>query len=200
MLWMAVLLIALYTGAIDKLLSPTIGYLVSVVPEYNSTRSKEPPKGWPTNLQPPIHAEEVDYRVHSDPNDAPLFYGLVFELDISYPANGIWEEFENHLTPLGWRRLQYQLADPNLSAPKAWITEPTEGSAYLFLWEQNWVGSESGVLKTQLLYHSRSQRPRSSEAMQCIWVWYPEGQWPDAFLEEYQKMHPEEFEGLSSPE
>ena len=157
MIWMGVLLVALYSGMISKVVGPVIGTAASLMPS-DRIENEVRPEDFPEALVLPEGAYEVRYFKSSDGGEES--YDLRFCVEQAYPAKELFTFFNAELTALGWAKQQYNPSDPNQPAQTEWEVLEGEHSTYHH-WGEHWLGPLDQTLSMTLSTRFSERSPDS---------------------------------------
>jgi len=181
-LWVVVLIVGLYSGAIDKVILPTMSKMEQVM---GSALLYSPrPKDFPEVLKAPQEAYDKNYYVNPyDVNRSN--WCLRFRTDEPYPAHNLISFFEKNLIRHQFHPLAYQLSDPNKLADTHWQLEDM-GDPNLGSWKKGWINNQGELIVVTIEY--------MPAVMGVIYIDLFKGIPETWYLIEYRNKHPEEFE------
>ncbi len=191
--WVVVLIIGLYSGAIGKIILPTmnrVGHVLTGI-LHDSPR----PAGFPEVLNAPQGAYLKNHYVSTKEGNDPNVFGLFFKIAEPYPAKQLIGYIEENLTKYQYYPLAYQLSDPNKPAEPRWQLEAI-GNHNFGSWKKGWINRQGELIVVNIKYEPKDGSEYSSQRAIVYFILYksiPES----GHLAEYRSKHPEEFK--SSP-
>jgi Zn-dependent protease len=189
--WVVVLIAALYSGAIDKVMLPVMDKMNVVLHSVLDYSSR--PAGFSEVLIAPQGAYLKYHYVY--PRKDPNVFGLSFKIAEPYPAKQLISFLEENLTRHKYRQLSYQLSDPNKPAENCWLSE-TKEDVNVYVFKQRWVNKEGELVLVNVSYVSDAKKKNGMSSAKVKLGLYKEFSSSER-LSEYKQFHPEEFEGGS---
>lgn len=204
MIWVVVLIIALQTGGIGKVLGPIQNGMWWLLPEQemDNGSSETRPEVFPEELVPPENATDIVY-VDRTPSKKGILFGcdgMSFSVDNKY-GNMAYVHFEQRLTEYGWRKLKYMLLEPE-TENNGEFTELHRGEegAKSEVHTDSWVKSLIGVIQISRLKTTHDKdKSKNTTAFNILYV-DDLADLMKNFISEYKKLHPEELEGIEIAE
>ena len=145
MIWVVVLLAALYSGTISKVISPVMKGVASLVPTAKVANQSRP-EDYPAILIYPEDAYKVKYSITQE--DGEKSYDLDFRVEGVFPADNMMSFFTDHFTSQGWIRYN-DLLEPNQVTPTEWKIGEDEYSPYR-LWAEYWQGPKGQIMSLDM--------------------------------------------------
>ena len=161
MIWVVVLLAALYSGTISKVISPVMRGVASLVPTAKVANQSRP-KDYPAILIYPKDANRAKYfKRLKDGNNS---YDLKFNVSQAYPAEDLMSFMETNFVAQGWSKRQFDLMKPQESQ---WEIGEDEYSTYHHM-NEYWQGPQGQ--KLSLVVSARFPE-ESPEELVSVSVW-----------------------------
>jgi Zn-dependent protease len=190
-----VLLVALYTGAIGKVVHPTINWLGGALfAVIDDTRTyTERPEGFPSSLAAPADACDITYTVYPTHGDNPPDYSLDYIIEHPYPCASLIAEIGGHIETMGWRRTSHAIHDPNITTVNPWTATGEEGRLR-HRWSGSWIAPGDRWLSLFITNYSDPNEPNTP-----AWTYVdmyldgPGSEDVDTYWE-YRQRYPHEFE------
>jgi len=202
MVWMAVLLVGLYTGTIGKVLDPIQETMWQMLPD-NSPYVTDRPDNFPEELVVPENATNVYYydrKQDKRRGKEPFDYTLGFSLSDQPEVDNAYVYIEKRLTSHNWRKLKYLLFEPKVENNGQWHEQnETPSEIHIKMRYDYWVNYKNeliGVNYTSIEYLDKSN---DDDNMFHISRSKPPEK-PDSLINNYKQLHPEEFVWETAPE
>jgi hypothetical protein len=189
MVWVAVLIVALYSGAIDKVILPVMNQMNQILSNVSNYSPR--PEGFPEVLIAPQGAFKKHHYVYPDDGNEPNEFCLSFVIKEHYPAANLISFLEQDLTQHQFHPLAYQLSDSNLPANAHWALEIDKPE--LDHWQKGWINRQGEFLIVTIEFLPKNAiKELSQKAIVNIELYksFPEFE----YLLEYRSKHPEELE------
>ena len=187
--WLVILIISVKSGAIGRVISPGIDFLMGLVP-CDGYMTDVRPEGFPPSIYAPVGATDILY--YEGEGSDEYSYEMTFSYEEEYPATGLQKTISSCLEKSGWCQLKYDLADPNEALTGEWYQEDEDGYKDREL-ESDWYNSKDETLVVYLMYNSDNGEELPSVA--DVWMYFDSADSSSAqWLKEYKTAHPEEFQ------
>jgi len=199
MIWIVVLIIALQTGGIGKVLRPIQNGMWELLPSDSNSPVIEPkidrPKDFPEVLVGPKGAEGIFYDI-SSPN-VPV---MSFSVNETMEGIESYHEIEERLKKFGWHKLKYEYLEPETVHVSGWkkVAQPNNELS-LYNSVDTWVASDDRMIMVCRYYKSFDDKSLD-DIYGFIVNYFKNGDGNKAPLNDYKKLHPEEFEGIEISE
>ncbi len=185
--WLVVLIVAMYTGTIRKILNPSMAFLASVVYSAidNTETYAERPDHFSPSLVAPDDAYAVTYQIAPASGNTPEGYALSYKSDHPYPCNGLIADIAESLAAKGWHKTTYSLFGPSEPSSDQWTPMDAEEASWM-----EWVGA--WVNESDEWIHLRASYERNAESHILPAARIRMVQNTIEFVELYRVLHPDE--------
>jgi Zn-dependent protease len=138
--WLVVLVVAMYTGTIGKVLNPSMRFLARMADSAmdDTETYTVRPDDFPNSLVAPDEALAATYMISPAQNGTPAGYALRYEMDQPYPCDSLISNITTPLADQGWHKTTYVLFDPNELASDQWTSIDDQEGQYLE-WKGTWI-------------------------------------------------------------
>jgi len=185
--WLVVLVVALYTGMIGKILNPGMDFLSGIMYSVmdDTETFTERPEDFPDALVVPDDAYDTTYVISPAKGDRPAGYALFYEIDQPYPCDALISNMAGLWTDQGWHKTLYDLFDPNELASNQW-TSDTDRQGQYYQWTGTWINDLDQWLLLNISYDVESGTAPPATAQVRILRNTSE------YVELYRALHPTE--------
>jgi Zn-dependent protease len=186
--WVVVLVVAMYTGAIGKVLNPSMNFLANIMYSVlNDTETfTERPEDFPVSLVAPNDAHNVTYAISPSKNDTQASYALFYDMNTPYPCDSLLTSITAPWIDQGWHKTIYLVFDPNTLASDQWTTaQKPEGPR--LNWTGTWINEFNDWIYLNISYDAAENSSAPSEANIQIF------QTASEYVELYRISHPNEI-------
>lgn len=191
--WVVVLIIALQTGGISKILGPIQDVMWKVLPSYKyemaDKHSEKRPDGFPACLYGIEEAGSIRYRSYPDRNLDPNAYSMSYVVNEDDLSDDFFWLVHTTLKRDKWVQLRYQLEDPDLERSSEWEMD-TDADVWNEKLVEYWGNRNSEVM---ILHFLRNNEEKWDNWVACNQFYYEKETHFGQYLEAYKQYHPEEF-------
>jgi Zn-dependent protease len=163
--WLAVLVVAMYTGAIGKILNPSMNFLAGFM--YSAMDDTETyaerPDSFPLSLMAPDEAYAVTYVISPGRDNAPEGYALLYSISRPYPCDELIADIAESLAVQGWHKTTYILFEPSELSLDQWTPLETQEGRYIE-WTGTWLNEFDEWLYINVSYEKEAESQVGSTA------------------------------------
>ncbi len=189
--WLVVLIVAMYTGAIGKVLNPSMNFLANIMYSVlNDTETFiERPEDFPASLVAPNDAHNVTYTIAPAQEGQHAGYALFYDVNTPHPCDSLLTSISLSLMDQGWHKTVYLIFEPNTLASDQWTTvQEPEGPR--LDWTGTWVNEFNDWIYLNISYPRVDSSSASTKAsVQML-------QTASEFVELYRVSHPNDIPRL----
>lgn len=186
--WLVVLVVAMYTGGIGKILDPSMNFLAGIM--YSAMDETETyaerPENFPPSLVAPNEASLTTYMISPARNQAPASFALLYNLDEPYPCDSLISNISETLAVQGWHKTTYVLFEPKELSSDQWTPAQDAEGQYLE-WTGTWVNEMNDMLYLNVSYDVESEEKAPSTAHIRMY------KSTSSLVEIYRALHPDEM-------
>ena len=194
------LVIALMTGMVDRVVQPTMEWMQALVP-WGGTVSR--PRDFPAVMQtPPDATAQMYWREPSDAKD-PNSWTLVCVASETYPAENTLAFYDRTLGEYGWQRLTHDLHEPDKPAAHTWErsggdeSDPNVMPGY-WTRKTRWLNQEGElIVLTCAIYRTEAPVVGQAVDMQILLKLFRRSRFVARAVAEYLRVHP--VSGIPDP-
>jgi hypothetical protein len=186
--WLVVLVVALYTGAIGKVLTPGINFLAGLAysaMDHTETYT-ERPDNFPDSLVAPDNAAGTIYKISPARKDGGEGYGLYYRLEEPYPCDSLIAGITVSLAEQGWHKTVYALDNRNELSSDQWVTLEDKQGQFI-QWTGTWINELSEWIFLDVYYEVEPGTETPSTAHVSMY------QNTGTIVELYRTLHPNEM-------
>ncbi|MCF7974751.1 MAG: site-2 protease family protein [Phycisphaerae bacterium] len=192
--WLVVLLVAMYTGGIGKILTPSMNFLKGIVYTVmdDTETYTERPDDFPDSLVAPDNAVNTIYKISPAKKNRADGYGLYYTLEQPYPCDSLISSITESLAEQGWHKTVYVLFDPNELSSDQWATLQDEKGQFIE-WTGTWINEFSEWVYLNVYYEVESETLIPATAHISMY------QNTDKMVILYRALHPNEMPVIRDP-
>jgi hypothetical protein len=184
---LVILVVAMYTGTIRKILDPGMTFLASVM--YSAMDDTETyterPDSFSPSLVAPDQAYAVTYRIAPARDNRPQGYALSYQNDQPYPCNDLIADIAESLASQGWHKTTYVLFEPSELSLDEWAPVDTQDASWI-----EWTGTWFNESDEWILLHVSYERNAEAQALSTARIQMVQN--TSELVELYKAFHPDE--------
>ena len=184
---LVVLIVAMLTGTIRKILNPSMAFLANVMNSAmdNTETYTERPDRFSPSLVAPDEAYAVTYRIAPARGNMPEGYALSYKSDRPYPCNGLIADIAESLAAQGWHKTTYVLFEPSVLSSDQWTPVEAQETSWIE-WTGTWFNQSDDWIYLNASYERNAEsRIQPTARIQMI-------QNTSELVELYRAFHPDE--------